>query len=266
MLPRFGDVAITDIGKLDVVRWRDDLLERVSGARVNTCMGTLSSACSWFVEQGYIAMNPCARIKRAKHIARVFPWLQTSEAITRLLSECTDSVRTIAAVLVGTGMRLDEALHLRWDDVDLDHRIITVHRGRKGTTKAGRHRRVPILDSVLSVLKEMKLARGERALLWSDERGRVRSQAPVRKAFKAAVGRADLPPTLRLHDLRHTFASLYLADGGDIFKLCKILGHSSVAITERTYAHLMPAAFEADYGRVRFRMPSAAAVATLHVV
>jgi hypothetical protein len=58
---------------------------------------------------------------------------------------------------------------------------------------------------------------------------------------------------------------MYLADGGDIFKLCKILGHSSVAITERTYAHLMPTAFEADYGQVRFRMPYAAPVASLHV-
>jgi integrase/recombinase XerD len=60
---------------------------------------------------------------------------------------------------------------------------------------------------------------------------------------------------MRLHDLRHSFASLFLLDGGDIFKLSKILGHSSVAITERTYAHLRPDAYEADYGRVRFRMP-----------
>ena len=43
---------------------------------------------------------------------------------------------------------------------------------------------------------------------------------------------------------------------GDIFKLSRILGHHSVAITERTYAHLKPTAFEADYGRVRFHMPS----------
>jgi integrase len=137
LLPRFDSVPLVDIGKPDVIRWRDDLLERVSAATVNTCMGTFSSACTWFAEQGWISVNPCARIKRAKHVARVFPWLQTSEAITRLLSECPDNIRAIVAVLVGTGMRLDEALHLRWDDVDRDHRIITVHRGRKGAPKSG---------------------------------------------------------------------------------------------------------------------------------
>lgn len=270
VLPVFGGVALVDIGKPDVVRWRDELLERVAPPTVNTCLGTLSSAFSWFVEQGWIGANPCARVKKAKHIARVFPWLQTGETITRLLSACPDCIRTIIAILVGTGMRLDEALHLHWDDIDLDHRLIAVHRGRKGTTKGGKLRHVPIFDSVLPVLKEMKLARGGNALLWP---GKPRdlgkpikplTRPSVRKPFKTAAKRAGLPPELRVHDLRHTFASLYLADGGDIFKLSRILGHSSVAITEKTYAHLMPTAFEADYGRVRFRMPAGARVVTLH--
>ncbi|MBX3159530.1 MAG: tyrosine-type recombinase/integrase [Deltaproteobacteria bacterium] len=89
------------------------------------------------------------------------------------------------------------------------------------------------------------------------------SQPSVRKPFKEAVEMAGLPPALRLHDLRHTFASLFLIDGGDIFKLSKILGHSSVAITERTHAHLKPDAYEADYGRVQFGMPSSAPIARL---
>ena len=49
---------------------------------------------------------------------------------------------------------------------------------------------------------------------------------------------------------------MFLIEGGDIFKLSKILGHSSVTITEKTYAHLKPTAYEADYGRVAFRMPT----------
>jgi integrase len=158
-------------------------------------------------------------------------------------------------------MRLDEALHLMWVDVDLAHRVIHVHRGRRGAPKSGRLRHVPIFDSVLTVLREMKLAKGTNTLLWPgaklDAFGEQlpRNKSAVFRPFKAAVVRAGVAKKLRIHDLRHTFAGLFLASGGDIFKLSKILGHSSVAITQKVYAHLHPDAFADDYSRVSFAMP-----------
>jgi integrase len=254
----FENVPLVDIRKSDVIAFRDDLGKRVAAATVNTVLGTFSAAFTFFIGRDWLEHNPCNGVKRLKPDARVFPWLQSTEAITKLLGQLAYKWRTLVAVLVGTGMRLDEALHLRWDDIDLEHRLITVHRGRQGTTKSGNTRRVPIFDSVLVVLKEMKVARGDAAvLLWPGGRpGKPLSQPSLRKPFKAALRRLGYPENLRLHDLRHTFASLYLVDGGDIFKLSRILGHNSVAITERTYAHLKPDAFEMDYGRVAFRMPS----------
>lgn len=278
LLPTFKDVPIAEIRKGNILAWRDDLIERMSATSVNSIMGTLSAAFSWFVDKDWLEVNPCRAVKRLKQDARVFPWLQSTEAITRLLGECPAAIRTIVAALVGTGMRLDEALHLRWDDIDLEHRLITVHRGRHGrqptgTTKSGKARRVPIFDSVLPVLKQMKLARAGSPLLWPSSAARrlgrrpapdqTMSQSAVRKPFKDAALRAGLPKDLRLHDLRHTFASLFLVDGGDIFKLSRILGHHSVVITERTYAHLKPTAFTEDYGRVSFRMPVECSVVAL---
>ena len=61
---------------------------------------------------------------------------------------------------------------------------------------------------------------------------------------------------LRFHDLRHTFASHWVLDGGDIFRLSKILGHANVTITQRTYAHLVPEMWEQDYHRVAFTVPA----------
>lgn len=276
LLPTFKDVPLISIHKSDVIAWRDELVERVSTATVNTVMGTLSALFAWCVDRRWLEHNPCHGVKRLQADSRVFPWLDSTEAVTRLLGECPAHIRTVVAVLVGTGIRLDEALHLRWDDVDLEHRLITVHRGRRGrtptgTTKSGKARRVPIFDSVLTVLKQMKLARGASSLLWPGGYRRLRgkqperalSQAAVRDPFKLAVVRAGLPKELRVHDLRHTFASLFLVDGGDIFKLSRILGHHSVSITEKTYAHLKPTAYAEDYGRVRFSMPSEATVLKL---
>jgi site-specific recombinase XerD len=117
------------------------------------------------------------------------------------------------------------------------------------------------------VLKEMKLAKGENTLLWPganiDEKTKEqlpRNKTSVFRPFKAAVVRAGVDKKLRIHDLRHTFAGLFLASGGDIFKLSKILGHSSVAITQEVYAHLHPDAFAEDYSRVAFAMPDKAGV------
>ncbi len=256
LTPEFGGVALHEIHKANVISWRDRVSAEVSAATVNTLLGTLSSAFTWFVDQRWLERNPCHRVKNLVRPAKVFPWLQSTEQVTRLLAECPPNIRALVAVLVGTGMRLDEALHLHWDDVDLEHRLITVHRGRRGMPKSGKLRRVPIVDSVLPVLRGMRLARGTNVMLWPGRKqGKARNRVSVRRPFKAAVARAGLPAELRIHDLRHTFASLFLLDGGDIFKLSRILGHSSVAITERTYAHLRPDAFESDYGRVRFRMP-----------
>ena len=250
VMPRFGDVPIADIRKSHLLAWRDELASRVSNGTVNTIWFTASAAFAYFVSMEWIAVNPCAGVKALKQDSRVFPWLESPDAITRLLAELPYKWRTLVAFLVGTGCRLDEALRLRWDDVDLDHRLVTLRK-----TKSGKVRRVPIFDSVLPVLKQMRIERGGNVLLWPSKNGRKSDLSAPRKPFKAAAARAGLPPQLRLHDLRHTFASLFLVDGGDIFKLSRILGHSSVVITERTYAHLKRSAFEEDYGRVRFVMP-----------
>lgn len=263
--PRLGKMPLVDIGRDDIIALRDELsTTALSPSTVNTLVQTVSSAFRFFVDQRWLQHNPCHRVPLLEVKTKIFPWLQSGEAITRLLAELRTNICQVCAVLVGTGMRLDEALHLRWDDVDIEHRLITVHRGKKGTTKSGRARRVPIFDSVLVVLKAMKLARGTNVHLWPGAKpGKPLSQATVWYAFKDAVDRAGLPKQLRVHDLRHTFASLFLVDGGDIFKLSRILGHSSVAITEKTYAHLKPTAYAEDYGRVAFRMPSTGNVVAL---
>jgi integrase len=262
--PTFDSTPLVKITKAKMIDLRTSLKERdepLSNATINTLFASLSAAYSYFIEQGWCSENPLKFIRDLEVAERPFLWLQSAGEVQKLLAACNENIRTLVAVLVGTGMRLDEALHLMWTDIDLQHRVIHVHRGRRGAPKSGRLRHLPIFDSVLTVLREMKLAKGENTLLWPgakfdkfDEQ-MPRNKTSVFRPFKAAVIRAGLPKKLRLHDLRHTFAGLFLASGGDIFKLSKILGHSSVAITQEVYAHLHPDAFAEDYSRVAFAMP-----------
>jgi integrase len=272
--PTFDGTPLVKITKPKLIDLRSSLKEReepIGNATINTLFASLSAAYSYFIEQGWCAENPLKFIRDLEVAERPFLWLQSAGEVQKLLGACNENIRTLVAVLVGTGMRLDEALHLMWTDVDLQHRVIHVHRGRRGAPKSGRLRHVPIFDSVLTVLREMKLAKGENTLLWPgakldkfDEQ-LPRNKTSVFRPFKAAVLRAGSPKKLRMHDLRHTFAGLFLASGGDIFKLSKILGHSSVAITQQVYAHLHPDAFAEDYSRVAFAMPGKhSAVSKIH--
>ena len=95
--------------------------------------------------------------------------------------------------------------------------------------------------------------------MFPGKRGTVRDKPGVRRALRAALARTGLDVTLRWHDLRHTCASWWVLAGGDIFRLSKLLGHRSVVITERTYAHLAPEAWQQDYARLAFRVPTESA-------
>jgi integrase len=82
------------------------------------------------------------------------------------------------AVSVATMLRIAELLHLQHDDIDLDARLITVQRGRQGTTKSGKVRHVPILDSALDVFRRRRLKRGASPLVFPGRGGRVRARRP----------------------------------------------------------------------------------------
>lgn len=254
--PAFGAVPLSRIVTSNVMAFRDEQAERFAPATVNGNLITLSSAFTYFRKRQWVSVNPCHGVERVEDPERAYNWIHTRDEITRLLLACADELRDMVAVAVGTGLRFDELLHLQWSDVSLERRRITVHRGRQGTVKSGKLRVVPILDSVLGVLQARALKRDGAILVFPGKGGEVRSKQGVYDIYKLALKRARLDERLRWHDLRHTFASHWMMDGGCIFKLSKILGHSSVKITEKVYAHLAPTAFEGDYGRIAFHVPS----------
>ncbi|HVZ33206.1 MAG TPA: tyrosine-type recombinase/integrase [Polyangiaceae bacterium] len=265
VLPELGGMPLVNVRRADIITWRDKLsLGSLSHRTVNMVLGVLSSAFSYFVDREWVETNPCHGVSRIEQKdAAIYTWIQTREEITKLLVECPKGIREIVTLAVGTGMRLDELVHLQWADIDLERRLIAVHRGRYGTTKSGKARYIPILNTLVPFLKDLALKRGGAKLVFSGEDGKPRSKPGVRFPFKQAARRAGLPEALRFHDLRHTFASHWVLDAGDIFRLSKILGHANVTITQKVYAHLAPEAWEQDYHRVSFVVPDTGTVYAL---
>ncbi len=145
-----------------------------------------------------------------------------------------------------------------WSLVDLDRRLITVARSFDKTTKTQRIRRVPILDPLLPMLRQWKIRCAPSEGQWAFPNRKGNMHAPRARVFKeiyhrtlqrSGIGSHHPSRHLTYHDLRHTFASLWVQNGGDLFRLQKILGHRDVHMTLR-HAHLSPDVFANDYDRL----------------
>jgi integrase len=160
---------------------------------------------------------------------------------------------------VYSGLRLGELRGLRWHDVDLDRGALsiqqTLHRLEAGLvfapTKTHRsRRRVAIPGALVEVLRRhradqtrARLLAGpswqETDLVFADALGGPISDNRLRAAFQAAIRTADVP-RIRIHDLRHTMATLMLAAGEHPKVVSERLGHATVGITLDTYSHVLP--------------------------
>ncbi len=171
-----------------------------------------------------------------------------------------DRLHPLWHVLAMTGMRRGEALGLRWDDVDLEAGRLSVRRalipsGREvvvSEPKTARGRRSIALDpETVSVLKAQAAGQLEQQAAWQEgwtdsgyfftaEDGQYLNPEAVTCWFRQAVKKSMLPK-IRLHDLRHTHATLALQAGVHPKVVSERLGHATVSITLDTYSHAIPA-------------------------
>jgi integrase len=147
----------------------------------------------------------------------------------------TDHVTPLVLLAVNTGLRRGELLKLRWSDLELQRRILTV---RGEGAKTGQTRHVPLNSEAVQVMKAW------RPIAFEPERwvfGGAEASKPlvaIKKGW-AAVLKAGKVKGFRFHDLRHTFASKLVMAGVDLNTVRELLGHKSIAMTLR-YAHLAP--------------------------
>jgi integrase len=150
-------------------------------------------------------------------------------------------------------MRLGELLGLQWQNVDWHGKFIQVQRSYKrglfNLPKNGKTRRVDMSDQLLESLKGLYTQRKREALQEGKggeivetifhREGKVIEQNYVRELFKRVLRKAGLR-NIRVHDIRHTNASLLLSDGASLVYVKEQLGHSSIEVTVDIYGHLIP--------------------------
>ncbi len=168
-----------------------------------------------------------------------------------------------------TGMRLGELLGLKWSDIDWNQKFIRVQRsykrGRFDKTKTGKARRVDMSDQLAAGLNQLLTARKKEALKAGlsepvetvfHRDGKPIEQNHIRRVYKRVLVKAGIRE-MRLHDIRHTFASLLLSRGESPVYVKEQLGHSSIKITVDIYGHLIPSSNRGAVNRLDSPPPSA---------
>ena len=149
----------------------------------------------------------------------------------RVINQTFYRLRLIVLVALTTGMRSAEVFGLRWSDVLYREELIAV----RSMLKGGKMRYVPLVPELAAELKRYPATFGEERI-FPPKRGAKGERQRVEGSFETVLKMAGIE-NFRFHDLRHTFASWYMMNGGDLYELAKILGHKNIKMTER-YAKL----------------------------
>ncbi len=220
----------------------------------------LGAAVRW----QYIPYNPCDRISPPKAEAPDIAYLDDAQAkhLVELLREEPGYYRRAALLLLLTGMRRGELLGLEWKDVDWKSKTVCITRTsqylpQKGvftdSTKNKTSKRIIyISDQALDILRDQLLWQQLRANSLGDAWGgspRIvtnKDGYPMRPDclthwFGKFIKRTDLPP-IHIHSLRHTYATLCIANGVPLTAVAAQLGHANVATTATIYAHAIKSA------------------------
>lgn len=197
----------------------------LSDASVNRVIALLKAIFVRLVLSGYIESNPASALKLRRERNQRIRVLREEEyeAFSRALAVAPLKVKLLVQLLLLTGMRLSEALTLRWSDVDIPHRSLHLP-----DSKAGVPREVPLSDEAVPVLQDCRTL-GSREWVFPGRGGQHMSR-PGRQ-FRALTAAAGVDG-LWLHDLRRTFGTV-AAQQVPIQDVSRCLGHSSISVTER---------------------------------
>jgi integrase len=260
LIPTFGKVLLVKLGPEHV---RDLFLRKtlagLSARRIRAMRAVLRTALDEAVKWGRVARNVADLVKSPRATRFKAATLDQKQAKGLLKAASKHRLGALFSVALAVGLRLGEALGLRWEDVDLDGGTLSVMQALQRvegklqfvepkSEQSRRKLRLP--DVTLKVLKrhqtqqkrERLKAGGawtESGLVFTSTIGSALDDRNVRRSFHSLLVAAKLPK-IRIHDLRHTTATLLLAQGVHPKVVQEILGHSQISLTLDTYSHVLP--------------------------
>ena len=252
ILPVFGTQPLGSIDYSACQAWVNELATRRAPATVVKAAQIMGKVMKTAVRARKIPANPMAEVTlpTAEESEDIYLTPAQVESLADAMSEVAPRYRALVWLGCYGGPRIGELAALRWSDLDLLRRTVTIARKvvevtgegmiEGGTkTKAGR-RTVTLPRRVVAELEQHRAEFGGSLLIFTTSGGhQVRANNLRRREWAAAVARAGLDG-LTFHDMRHTAVSLWVAAGATDLEVAKWAGHRSAAFTKSRYAHLFP--------------------------
>ena len=244
-----GSKQLNEIKRRDVKNFIGKL-NGLSSKRKKTILTVLSSIFENAIDDELVNVNPCQNT--TKHCGNETVngiTVLTPDEVQTLLENAAAlpyKVYTLYLVAVRTGLRIGELLALRWSDIDFENRYMEVSRNYDylrdtyGPPKNKKTRTVDLSPATVEALKNLQAKRKVVSiegddLVFVDDKGEPLKYYSLRYALKKVF-----PKRIRIHDLRHTYATLRIAKGDNILDVSKQLGHHKVAFTIDHYGHWIP--------------------------
>ena len=265
--PYFGKSKLRSINPEDIEDFVSMLKRttKLSNASINRTTALIKKIFNDCIKWRFVETNPVVAVKKLKESEIGYDYWGVEEC-ERFLShtELHCTYHLLYKVTLNTGLRLGEIIALKWDAIDFDNQVIRVSRtwcGKerriKETTKGNKIRYIGINGTIQDGLRALAgtIKDRNRMVFYPAENMLHNHNAFSRQALQKNAKQAGVK-IIRFHDLRHTFGSHYMMNGGNIYDLKEILGHSDIKTTMR-YAHLSPNHLKQKMEMVRFDSLSA---------
>ena len=261
LVPAWRRKKLKNLTPADVRRlYREKLDSGLAPRTVQYIHTTLHKALKQAVADGLIPRNVSEAVKSPRPAKKEIKPLSPDQARAFLQAACDDRFEALYVLAIHRGLREGELLGLKWDDLDLEHGTLAVRRTLSETKtghrfeapKNGTGRNIKLTTGVVEALKRhrkrqleerMRFAglREDHGLIFPNQLGKTMNARNLSaRSFKPLLAKAGLPRSVRLHDLRHTCATLLLSTNAHPKLVQELLGHADIAITLNTYSHVLP--------------------------
>jgi integrase len=233
LIPFFGDFYLTDIESSHVAEYKKLRLEQkvknqeklISQSTVNKEVKLLKNILKKAAKWKGIQIHDLELIL-AKEMPR--ERILTQKEMKLLVENANPPLKQAILMALNTGARAGEILSMRWDNVNLEQNFITINAQE---TKSKRIRRIPINSELRKVFLKLNLSRnGNKHIFQNPKTGNP--YKTFQRSWESLLVTTGIDD-MRFHDLRHTFASHFLMNGGDLYTLKEILGHKELNTTAR---------------------------------